>query len=317
MELIKEIGSRSTVSKNGKTTSRKWGLFKCPICGSEKEYNLQKGRTNKTCGSKGCRKELANYAPWNQGFNEEDKIKNLPYYSSFTSYYHTLTKKKFPLTWKSLTEFRTDMYDSYVTLKSTTTVNLSLEVSNGNALSKDNCKWVDMYRAVTDFSEDRSKGVLHSLMLAEETGIKHHVIVRTIHKMDESFGTTSYDIVASIGNVGRPTRAYTLNAYQYKRLKDRLLDNIKRKTSTYVYLIKCQELTKIGISYDVETRFSTLKGANAYPLTLLYSHRVGNATTIEKYLHNKYAEFNHHHEWFKLTDDQIKEIIAYIDIKNK
>lgn len=313
MELIKELGKRTTISKTGKSDSRMWGLFKCPSCGTLVERKVNKGRVSKSCGASGCRVFETNNS-WNANMPDEDKLKNLPYYSSFNDYYRRLSaNKEYALSWNSFSEFMSDMYEAYAALKNSTS-KITLYVTDRNTLTASNSFWVeDVYVKETDFSLDKSNGVLHTLLLEQETGIKHSTIVRALNKMDGTFGEFSYSITSKPGFVSRPTSAYILTEYQYGRLKDRLLDSVKRTSSTDVYLIKGTSYVKIGTTHCVDTRFKSLAGSNELPLELLYSANVVDGTSIEKHLHEKYAEFNKHHEWFELTEEQIKEIIEYLD----
>jgi hypothetical protein len=54
MTLLRQIGSRESIPGN-KATSRRWGVFECPICKCEVEKDLTHGKRNKTCGNNSCR----------------------------------------------------------------------------------------------------------------------------------------------------------------------------------------------------------------------------------------------------------------------
>jgi len=307
MELIKELGSRTITSSSGKTDTRKWGLFKCPSCSSTIELKMYKGINNNTCGNSGCRKRASN--AYSSGTLNENIVNNLPHHSSFRDFYNRLPST----TWGTLSDFRDDMYNSYAKLKGTEK-KVTLFIKDNNPLSKFNCYWVpDKYIVTEDFSGDIAAGRKHSLMLAKETGVQTHIITRTIKKMDDTFGDSVYEVLACPGNLSRMYKAYTLSEYQYNRLRDRVLDNIKRTVSSDIYLIKGSGSVKVGMTNNVTKRFKTLTGGSPVPLTLLYSKEVPNASKVERYLHKKYSEFNHHHEWFNLTTSQIKEITDYLD----
>jgi len=69
---------------------------------------------------------------------------------------------------------------------------------------------------------------------------------------------------------------------------------------------------KIGIAVDVPRRIAAITGSCPSPVTLLFSASVPNARYIEKLLHTKYAEQNTHHEWFKLTPEQVNDVKTYL-----
>lgn len=313
MVLIKELGKRATISATGKVDNRMWGLFECPSCGTHVERKVNKGRVSKSCGVAGCRVFETNNS-WNANIPDTDKLKSLPHYSSFNDYYRRLkAHKEYTITWKSFKEFMDDMYDSYAIAKSSHK-KITLFITDNAPLSAANCSWVeDSYVKELDFTSDVTVGLKHSLMLEQDTGVSHNIIARTIAKMDQSFGTCEYKIITKPGFMSRPTMAYMLSDYQYTRLRDRLLDSVKRTSSTHVYLIQSCGLTKIGTTHDVDKRFKVLAGSNASPISLKYSADVTNGIEVEVQLHTKYAEFNTHHEWFNLTEEQVQDIVTYLD----
>ena len=115
MKLIKTIDSRET-REGVKTTSRRWGLFECPVCKQHVEKSLTHGKRNKTCGNKECRKAAFTPAikPASNG------ITTAPYYSAFSGTYQRLKHNDyFTLSEELLTfsVFTDIIYSTYVTYK--------------------------------------------------------------------------------------------------------------------------------------------------------------------------------------------------------
>jgi hypothetical protein len=80
-----------------------------------------------------------------------------------------------------------------------------------------------------------------------------------------------------------------------------------------IYLVKCNDFYKIGITYNVETRISCLGVGNPYPLELIYSKKLHTAEQVESFLHNKYKEKNIKGEWFLLNEVDIEEIKNFVE----
>lgn len=65
----------------------------------------------------------------------------------------------------------------------------------------------------------------------------------------------------------------------------------------HLYIIRCGEYFKIGVSDNPERRIKDFKSANPYPLEILY---IGmNEGHEEKLWHDIFAHRHHHGEWFK------------------
>jgi hypothetical protein len=78
----------------------------------------------------------------------------------------------------------------------------------------------------------------------------------------------------------------------------------------YLYIISCNEYTKIGISDNVERRASDITTNNPYPIKVVASFEIGNAEVAESFLHKKYSQYRTNREWFVLSDSQIAEAIS-------
>lgn len=76
----------------------------------------------------------------------------------------------------------------------------------------------------------------------------------------------------------------------------------------YVYLIKCNDYIKIGISEDVQSRLLYLQTGNPFRLSLLESHECKNAHSIEKKIHDELSSKRVLGEWFSLDSGDIEWI---------
>lgn len=85
--------------------------------------------------------------------------------------------------------------------------------------------------------------------------------------------------------------------------------NMHRKYEGFVYLIKCGERFKIGITNDMSRRMDQLRGQSPYPLELVHHAKGYNNAGKESSLHKKYGEHRVHGEWFELSSEQVAEII--------
>lgn len=79
-----------------------------------------------------------------------------------------------------------------------------------------------------------------------------------------------------------------------------------------IYLIQHEnipEYTKIGYTNNMSQRVTQLQTASPTNIKVLYQKETDRAPQLEKYLHRKYGRFKSNREWFKLTNEEITEII--------
>lgn len=82
-------------------------------------------------------------------------------------------------------------------------------------------------------------------------------------------------------------------------------------SSGFVYVMCInQEYYKIGLTTDVQSRYSQLRTATPYPLEVVHIILTECMEPLEAYLHRKYADRWVQGEWFKLTPDDIAELCA-------
>ena len=83
-----------------------------------------------------------------------------------------------------------------------------------------------------------------------------------------------------------------------------------------IYLLqhdKIPEYTKIGYTDDINQRIKSLSTASPTGIKLLYKRETDYAYQIEQALHKRYRSYNSNLEWFMLSENQIQEIIHWID----
>jgi hypothetical protein len=76
----------------------------------------------------------------------------------------------------------------------------------------------------------------------------------------------------------------------------------------YLYLIKCNEFYKIGITNDIAERFSELQVGNPYKLALVGLYGFPNALEMETHFHCKFIKQRVLGEWFQLSDSDISSV---------
>ena len=84
----------------------------------------------------------------------------------------------------------------------------------------------------------------------------------------------------------------------------------------FLYLIQhknLSEYTKIGYTTDIEKRIKSLQIASPTGINLIYLVESDYAFKMEQALHKRYSSKNSNLEWFKLSDNDIKTIINWIE----
>ena len=89
-------------------------------------------------------------------------------------------------------------------------------------------------------------------------------------------------------------------------------DSAYRNKPGYIYLIHAvgSDRYKIGLTTrSVEARFAELNSSQSpYPLELIDWFETPNVTEDEGYLHEKFASYRVHNEWFKFDKRTLKEV---------
>lgn len=76
----------------------------------------------------------------------------------------------------------------------------------------------------------------------------------------------------------------------------------------YIYIIKCFDYYKIGVSKTPEYRFSELKSIIPFELYLSGYFSCIDSYGVEAHIHSLFWEKWHKGEWFKLNEEDVGEI---------
>lgn len=85
-----------------------------------------------------------------------------------------------------------------------------------------------------------------------------------------------------------------------------------------VYFITDGEYVKVGITKSLPSRLHQLQIANPKKLTVMFvanAETREDARTIESMIHEEFAIFHSHGEWFGVTEDEIKHICDKLGVE--
>lgn len=85
-------------------------------------------------------------------------------------------------------------------------------------------------------------------------------------------------------------------------------------TTGYVYLIKHDSDYKIGKASNLDRRIKQISPVMPKPLNCICAIKTNKPHSLEKKLHEKYAEYRLNGEWFSLPDDAVEEIIEISNV---
>lgn len=88
---------------------------------------------------------------------------------------------------------------------------------------------------------------------------------------------------------------------------------VTRKTIGFVYLIKSNELYKIGKTKDLNSRTAFFGTIMPIEVELIHSFSSNQYSLAEAALHEKYKDFRKTGEWFALREEHIEEICRIQD----
>tara|TARA_R110000796_G_scaffold218540_2_gene334467 strand:+ start:242 stop:691 length:450 start_codon:yes stop_codon:yes gene_type:complete len=86
------------------------------------------------------------------------------------------------------------------------------------------------------------------------------------------------------------------------------------KDVSFIYLIKTNDLFKIGITSNIKNRFKQYQSHSGYISELIYTSKLKNANYLEKKLIHKYDKYRTKGDWFFLDKENVINIIK--DITN-
>lgn len=84
----------------------------------------------------------------------------------------------------------------------------------------------------------------------------------------------------------------------------------------YVYLLRCEDVYKIGVAHNVADRINQLQTGNSNKIIESYSVPIGDmAYHVERKLHKLYEHCKVKGEWFRLTDSDVTVITKLLMIE--
>ena len=83
----------------------------------------------------------------------------------------------------------------------------------------------------------------------------------------------------------------------------------KKGDTTEIYLLRCgnSNFYKIGIAEDVSLRLKTIQNYSPYHIHLLAT--ISGGSKLEAALHRRFSKQRHRGEWFRFSEEEVKEII--------
>lgn len=110
-----------------------------------------------------------------------------------------------------------------------------------------------------------------------------------------------------VGNNGRQ---------RFIKLSNKIIPNHtlqKLNNKGYVYVFKCNEYYKIGVSKNVEKRLQQLNTQRPYEVCLIYkSSLIEDPYKVKKQLHKMFEDKRISQEWFELNISDIDDISDYV-----
>jgi hypothetical protein len=102
-----------------------------------------------------------------------------------------------------------------------------------------------------------------------------------------------------------------LKGFEKTLRKPRWMHKAEEEKSVFIYLLKCQDLIKIGLSKNLPKRIQQIENQIPFDIELVFSRKIlsRNAYIYEKGLHDFYQGKRVKGEWFRLTEKEIKELI--------
>ena len=154
---------------------------------------------------------------------------------------------------------------------------------------------------------------ISSLEIAELTGKRHDNVMRDIKSLigQDAIDILSLKLVSYMDSCGETHLMFELS----HDATDYLLTKYKYVLSQGLYLLECKGFYKIGITSNVVKRVETLQMGNPFIIKIIMFRPMIHAKRVEHELHRRYAGYNVSGEWFRLTDNEVSEIITIGELK--
>jgi Meiotically up-regulated gene 113 len=91
------------------------------------------------------------------------------------------------------------------------------------------------------------------------------------------------------------------------------IEIVRSRDHGWVYLVKCGDFYKIGISKKLDKRLETLQTSNPHPIELIKSWKYDPwhlVIKIERLLHKHFKPYHHKLEWFQLPEVEVARLCS-------
>ena len=118
-----------------------------------------------------------------------------------------------------------------------------------------------------------------------------------------------------IDKINRDDKAERLALYQAQMQAAKAKSKGRKLRSGVVYLVKAKDTNryKIGCTTNLKSRLKYLRIKNPYELELISAISTFDIEALEKTLHDKFAEYRTHSEWFELPLEAVQEFCDHED----
>lgn len=167
--------------------------------------------------------------------------------------------------------------------------------------------WINATKTAQNFSKD-----VRSYTRSEQ----YKGYVKTVMK------EKNYSLEELIITYKGAAKEFEQGTYINSIFKDNFLVWLRKAAKTNnlqkIYIIRGGEYIKIGIANDMQIRLKQLQTGNPFKLEVLFiTDLIKNAFELELFILKNYQEKSMQGEWFKFSEEDIQDCIAYIKINKK
>lgn len=111
--------------------------------------------------------------------------------------------------------------------------------------------------------------------------------------------------------IANPKGSKAIKINDYRRVNARNVNASKFPNSSfYIFHIDNSDLWKLGVSQNIERRLRDINNSMPFTVSLIYSQKIENTYKFEELIHDQYKSKFIQNEWFKLTEDDVVEIMV-------
>jgi len=156
-----------------------------------------------------------------------------------------------------------------------------------------------------------------TIEIAKKTGKRHdHVIQDAEIMLTELYGIEGCPIPgATYAIKGRKHKCYELSLKDTQLLFNKYTLRAKSKKTNLLYIFKCKNNYKIGITYNIKARIRNLQVGNPYLISEMYAFKVKHPKAIEALINDEFKNKKLLGEWFELSENDILTILNIIKSK--